>query len=182
MRRRFSKKTKKQALNVAHVRANERIRVPRVAVIDAEGENRGEMDTRDALDIAKAAGLDLVEVSPKAKPPVCKVLDYGKFQYTRTKQARQAQAAQKRVETKGVRLGIRTDKHDLDFKKKQADKFLTKGNKVKVEIIMRGREKAYQDLARKHLQDFLDMIETPFKKEEEIKRFPGGFNTIIAPE
>ena len=165
------------------MRANERIRVPAVVVIDEKGEHRGEMTPAEGIEIARAAGLDLVEVSPKAKPPVCKVIDYGKFQYTQTKQARQAQAAQKRVETKGVRLGIRTDKHDLEFKRKQTEKFLTKGNKVKVEIIMRGREKAHQDIAREHLQAFLDTItEIPFKKEEEIKRFPGGFNTIIVPE
>ncbi len=164
------------------MRANERIRVPLVTVIDEKGEHRGEMTPAEGCEIARNAGLDLVEVSPKATPPVCKVLDYGKFQYTQTKQARQAQASQKRVETKGVRLGIRTDSHDLDFKRKQAEKFLAKGNKVKAEIIMRGREKAHQDIAREHLQSFLDTIEIPFKKEEEIKRFPGGFNVIITPE
>ncbi len=164
------------------MRANLRIKARTVVVIDHEGTHKGEMDITDARTLANEAGLDLVEVSPKANPPVCKILDYGKFQYMQTKQARQAQASQTRVETKGVRLGLRTDKHDLEFKKKQTEKFLAKGNKVKAEIIMRGREKAYQDLARKNLQAFLDMIEVPFKKEEEIKRFPGGFNTIIAPE
>lgn len=182
MRRRFRRKPKKQAAQIQQMRANERIRVPSVIVVDEKGENHGEISTSAALDLAKAAGLDLVEVSPKAKPPVCKILDYGKFQYMQTKQARLAQASQKRVETKGVRLGLRTDTHDLEFKRKQTEKFLSKGNKVKAEIIMRGREKAYQDLAREHLQAFLDTIEIPFRVEEQIKRFPGGFNTIIAPE
>ncbi len=182
MRRRFRRKPTSTASKVPQMRANLRITAKRVVVVDQNGEHQGEVDIQQARTMANEAGLDLVEVSPKANPPVCKILDYGKFQYMQTKQARIAQASQKRVETKGVRLGLRTDKHDLEFKKKQTEKFLSKGNKVKAEIIMRGREKAYQDLARQNLQAFLDMIEIPYKKEEEIKRFPGGFNTIIAPE
>ncbi len=124
----------------------------------------------------------MVEVFPKAQPPVCKILDYGKFQYQKSKQKRTAQAKQKKVDTKGIRIGIRTDEHDLNFKKNQADKFLRKGDKVKIEIVLRGREKAHQDLAREALKNFMSLISVPYRIEEDIKRFPGGFNAIIAPQ
>lgn len=182
MRRRFRRKPKKKASTGPQLRANDRIRADIVMLIDDKGTHHGELPLAEAKKIAEAAGLDLVEVSPKAQPPVCKILDYGKLQYIQSKQARQHQANQKKVSTKGIRIGIRTDAHDLDFKKKQAEKFLDKGHKVKVEIVLRGREKAHQDLAKKNITDFLAMISIPYKTEEEIKRFPGGFNTIIAPE
>lgn len=150
-------------------------------MIDDEGKSLGEISTSEALAIAKERGLDLVEVSPKARIPVCKIMDYGKYLYQQSKQIRVAKAKQKKVEIKGIRLGIRTDKHDLDFKKDQANKFLRQGNKVKIDIILRGREKAHQDLARNTLREFIGLIEAPYKIEEDIKRFPGGFNVIIAP-
>lgn len=139
------------------------------------------MFTSEALNMAREQELDLVEVSPKAQPPVCRIMDYGKQQYKQSKQQRIAKAKQKTVETKGVRMGLRTDTHDLDNKKDQIEKFLKKGNKVKVEIILKGREKAHQDLARDNMKNFLTKIETPHKIEEDIKRFPGGFNVILAP-
>lgn len=164
------------------MRANGRIFADPVAVIDANNEFIGEVSLREARAMADEAGLDLVEVSPKAVPPVCKILDYGKFQYAQAKQFRQSKAQQKVVVTKGVRLGIRTDAHDLAFKKNQTEKFLRKGNKVKIEIILRGREKAHQDLAKTTLQDFMRTVSIPYRVEEDIKKFPGGFNVIIAPE
>ena len=140
------------------------------------------MNVLEAIQIARARELDLVEIAPIAKPPVCKIMDYGKYQYQQSKQERLNKAKQKKVEVKGIRIGIRTDTHDLDFKKNQAEKFLKKGDKVKAEIVLRGREKAHQELARKALSDFLRTIAVPYKMEQEIKRFPGGFNAIIAPE
>ena len=181
MRRRFRRKPKKNS-TIPQMRANARIFADPVILIDHNGEYVGETPLAEALATAESVGLDLVEVSPKATPPVCKILDYGKFQYMQQKQHRQNQAAQKTVSTKGVRIGLRTDTHDLEFKKKQAEKFLDKGNKVKVEIVLRGREKAHQELARKNITDFLSALEIPYRTEEEIKKFPGGFNTIIAPK
>ena len=140
------------------------------------------MNIEQALGIAREQELDLVEIAPKAQPPVCKIMDYGKYQYQQSKQDRLNKAKQKKVEVKGIRIGIRTDTHDLEFKKNQVEKFLTKGDKVKAEIVLRGREKAHQELARKNLSDFLKTIAVPYKVEQEIKRFPGGFNIIIAPE
>jgi translation initiation factor IF-3 len=181
MRRRFRRKPKKN-VRVPQMRANERIFADPVVLIDQNEQFIGETPLADARAMAQSSGLDLVEVSPKAQPPVCKILDYGKFQYAQAKQFRQSKSQQKIVSTKGVRIGIRTDTHDLEFKKDQAEKFLKKGNKVKIEIILRGREKAHQDLARKNIKEFLDSLSIPFRVEEEIKRFPSGFNTIIAPE
>lgn len=140
------------------------------------------MPTAQALELAREEMLDLVEIAPLAHPPVCKIMDFGKYQYQKSRQERANKSKQKKSEVKGIRLGVRTDTHDLEFKKSQAEKFLKKGAKVKVELTMRGREKAHQDLARTNLNDFLRSISIPFKVEQEIKRYPGGFNTIIAPE
>jgi translation initiation factor IF-3 len=134
-----------------------------------------------ALEIAKEKMLDLVEIAPKAAPPVCKIMDFGKYQYQKSREERQNKAKQRKVDIKGIRIGVRTDDHDLNFKKDQAEKFLKKGHKIKLEIVMRGREKAHQDLARKNLVEFLKTISIPYKLEQEIKRFPGGFNAIITP-
>jgi translation initiation factor IF-3 len=164
------------------MRVNEQIRVLFVRLIDAAGENYPSIAIADALALAKEQELDLVEVSPQAKPPVCRILDYGKFQYQQTKQIQQAKAKQKKVETKGIRIGLHTDTHDLEFKRGQAEKFLTKGNKVKAEILLRGREKALPDKAKTALQNFLKTITIPYTIEEEMKRFPAGFHVIITPQ
>lgn len=140
------------------------------------------MSSFEALSLAKEKGFDLVEIAPKAQPPVLKIMDFGKYQYQKSREDRQNKAKQKKLDIKGIRIGVRTDDHDLGFKKEQAEKFLKKGNKVKIEIRLRGREKAHQDLARKNLEEFLRSIIHPFKIEQEIKRFPGGFNTIITPQ
>ena len=163
------------------MRINEAIRVPKVFLIDDNGTQLGEMPTNEAFAMAQDQGLDLVEVSPKAQPPVCRIMDYGKHLYQQSKQIRVAKAKQKKVEIKGVRIGLRTDSHDLEFKKAQSEKFLRQGDKVKIDIVLRGREKAHQDLARQNLQNFISGITVPFKIEDPIKRFPGGFNVIIAP-
>ncbi len=151
-------------------------------VIDDSGKSLGEMTNYEALELARSKDLDLVEVSPNARPPVCKITDYGKFQYIKAKQDRLANAKQKKVELKGIRLGLKTGGHDLDFKKKQAEGFLSKGNKVKIEIILKGREKAHQGLAQNNLRDFIDKISIPHRVEEEFKRSPRGFDITIAPE
>ena len=139
------------------------------------------MPVQQAMTLARESMLDLVEVSPKANPPVCRIMDYGKHLYQQSKQLRLAKAKQKKIDTKGIRLGLRTDTHDLEFKRAQSEKFLKQGDKVKIEIMLRGREKAHQDLARQNLQNFISSITAPYKIEDPIKRFPGGFNVIIAP-
>lgn len=156
--------------------------MPQVRVIDERGNQLGIMLPFEALQMARERELDLVEVAPLAQPPVCKIMDYGKFQYQQSKQERISKVRQKKVDIKGIRIGVRTDEHDLEFKKAQAEKFLTKGDKVKIEIILRGREKAHQGLARTNLENFLKSISVPHLMEQEIKRFPAGFNVIIAPQ
>jgi translation initiation factor IF-3 len=165
-----------------NLRINEFIRAWKVLVIDDEGKMLGEMDTKEAVELAREKGLDLVEVSPKAQPPVCKIIDYGKYQYQKSKEKRLAQGKQKKVEVKEVRIGVKTDDHDLEFKKNQVEKFLSKGHKVKIDLMLRGREKAHQDLARATLQEFISQVSIPYRVEESIKRFPRGFNALISPQ
>lgn len=181
MRRRFRRKPKKEE-KIPMMRANNRIFSDPIFLIDQDGENVGEISLQEAKNIAKESGLDLVEVSPKAQPPVCKILDYGKFQYNQTKQYRQNKSQQKKVDTKIVRIGLRTGEHDLEFKKNQVEKFLKKGHKVKIEISLRGREKAHIDLGKENIEHFVKLITLPFKTEEELKRAPDGFNVLVAPE
>ena len=135
-----------------------------------------------AIAFAKEHDADLVEVSPLAKPPVCKITDYGKLVYQQAKKEQQAKAKQKKVDIKGIRIGFRTDDHDLAFKKTQAEKFMGKGHKVRIELVLHGREKAMGDKAKENFNIFLKSLSTPFKFEEEIKRAPKGFSALIIPE
>lgn len=182
MRRRRHNRPKPKVQVKERLRINEQILALEVMVIDLAGENRGLMETAAAIALAKEQEADLVEVSPLAQPPVCKITDYGKLQYRQAKQDQQQKAKQKKVETKGIRIGFRTDKHDLLFKKTQAEKFLGKGNKVRVEIVLRGREKAMLDKARANITEFIQSIAIPHRFEEDIKRGPMGFNATIVPE
>ena len=163
-------------------RINEQIRVPQIRVIDDAGNQLGVMEPSAALQLAHEQDLDLVEIAPIAKPPVCKIMDYGKYQYQQSKIDRVNRDKQKKIDTKGIRIGFKTDVHDLLVKQTMAEKFLKKGQKVKIEIFLHGREKAHQDLARKNLGNFMKTITIPFKIEQEIKRYPGGFNIVITPE
>ncbi len=182
MRRRRHNRPKPKPQVKDRLRVNGQIFAPQVMVIDLSGENRGIMDTSAAILLAQEQEADLVEVSPLATPPVCKVTDYGKLQYRQAKQEQQQKAKQKKIDTKGIRIGFRTDKHDLLFKKTQAEKFLTKGHKVRIEIVLRGREKAMQDKAKENLAEFLKSIAVPHRFEEDVKRGPMGFNALIVTE
>jgi translation initiation factor IF-3 len=124
-------------------RINHRIRVPEVRVIGAEGEMLGVMTTHDALARARELGLDLVEINPKASPPVCKILDYGKYKYDEKKKARETKRKQSTVEVKEIKMRPKTDDHDLEVKARAARKFLESGNKVKFTVRFRGREIAH---------------------------------------
>lgn len=182
MRRRRHNRPKPKPVSKLRLRVNEAITVEEVRVIDSEGVNHGVIPIAKALELAREQESDLVEVSPLAKPPVCKITDYGKLQYQEAKQEQQKKAKQKKVDTKGIRLGFRTDKHDLFFKKTQAEKFLMKGHKVRVELWLRGREKAMLDKAVVNLKEFLATIQVPVKYEEEVKKSPRGFSALIVAE
>ncbi len=125
---------------------NEQIRVPEVRLIGAEGENHGVVDIKRALELANEAALDLVEISPTAEPPVCKILDYGKYKYEAQKKANQARKTQKVIEIKEIKMRPTIDKHDYDVKMRAIEKFLGEGDKVKVTLRFRGREMAHQEL------------------------------------
>ena len=132
--------------------------------------------------MARERELDLVEIVPNTRPPVVKIMDYDKYRYQKAKEAQQQKAGQKKTEIKGIRIGTRTDEHDIEIRKKQVEKFLSRGNKVRIEITLKGREKAHQGLAREILANFVKSIAVPNKIEQAISRYPGGFNVIIIPD
>ena len=126
-------------------RVNGRIRVAEVRVIDSDGEQVGVLPTAQALARAEDQGLDLVEISPTAKPPVCRIMDYGKYRYEQSKKQAEARKKQTTVEVKEIKLRPKTEKHDLDFKIRNIRKFLGQNNKVKITLRFRGREIVYSD-------------------------------------
>lgn len=137
------------------------------------------METPDALKIAQERGLDLIEIAPTARPPVCKIMDFGKFKYQREKGEREHGKKQKEVEIKGLRIGFTTGKHDLLLRAMQAKKFLEGGDKVRIDMRLRGREKAHTNLALQKMKEFIDMIPLEINLEMPPKKFPQGFITII---
>jgi translation initiation factor IF-3 len=157
MQRRYRKpKPKKESFK--HFRINERIRAPQIFLIDAEGNKIGLTNTLQALEKARAAELDLVEVSPLAKPPVAKIMDYGQHKYETEKKMRKSKAHQKIAELKSIRLSFRIKGRDLETKQSQALKFLNDGNKVKINIILKGREKAHKNMALQNMQEFINSL------------------------
>ncbi|MEL6181445.1 MAG: translation initiation factor IF-3 [Myxococcota bacterium] len=135
-------------------RVNRQITIPQIRVIGPDGDQLGIMSPRDAMSIAYESGLDLVEVAPKARPPVCRIMDYGKYRYQQSKRKSTSKSAQ--VEIKTIRLGAKTDTHDLETKLRKAEQFLSKGNKVRFELRMRGREQAH---AHRWAEKLLDIAE-----------------------
>ena len=141
------------------IRVNHRIRVPEVLVVDADGSNLGVLPTHEALKRARDANLDLVEINPKGSPPVCKILDFGKFKYEESKRKRETKRKQTVVEVKEIKLRPKTDDHDLDFKMRSARKFLESGNKVKIVCRFRGREITHPEVAREQLEQLIKSTE-----------------------
>jgi translation initiation factor IF-3 len=142
----------RQAQRGPQIRINQRIRVPEVRVIGDDGEMLGIMATSEALRRAQEKGLDLVEVNPKAEPPVCKILDYGKYKYDEKKKAAEARRKQSVVEIKEIKLRPKTDDHDLDFKTRAAQHFIEDGHKVKFTVRFRGREITHPQVAQSQLE------------------------------
>lgn len=133
-------------------RINRDIRIPEVQLIDVEGQNRGVVQIADALALAEEAGLDLVEIVPNAKPPVCKILDYGRFRFLEQKKQAEARKRQKIVEVKEIKLRPGIDDHDYDVKMKAIRRFFIEGDKVKITLRFRGREMAHQDIGYRLLE------------------------------
>ena len=142
----------------------------------------GIMPIAEALARARELGLDLIEVSPKANPPVVKLLSFDKFRYQQEKALAAQRKHQKRVEVKGIRVSVRIGVHDLAFKAALADKFLTQSNKVKIEMLLRGREKANLDFAIEVIKKFLAAIKVPYNMEQEAKKLGSFITVVISPK
>ena len=153
-------------------RVNEEIRVREVQLIDQTGHNHGPVETRFALERAQEAGLDLVEIAPNSSPPVCKILDYGKYKYQAQKKAAEARKKQKIVEVKEIKLRPMIDDHDYDVKMRSMHRFFEEGDKVKITLRFRGRENAHQELGYKLLNRVRDDVSKVAKVEQE-PRFEG---------
>lgn len=161
--------------------ANEDITSPDVQLIDAEGENHGTVPTTQAMEMALDAGLDLVAISPNAKPPVCKILDLGKFKYAAQKKAAEARKKQKVIEVKEIKLRPNIDTHDYEVKMRSVVKFLEEGDKVKVTMRFRGREMAHQELGMKLLIKVRDEMEHLAKVESTPRSEGRQMVMVIAP-
>ncbi|MDO4614824.1 MAG: translation initiation factor IF-3 [Lachnospiraceae bacterium] len=160
---------------------NEQIRDREIRLVGENGEQLGIMSAREAQAMADEAGLDLVKIAPKAKPPVCKIIDYGKYRYEQARKEKESRKKQKIVEIKEVRMSPNIDTNDLNTKIAAARKFLSKGNKVKVSIRFRGREMAHTNESRPMMQAFADQLSDIATVEKQPK-MEGRFMTMFLTE
>ena len=163
-------------------RINEEIDAPEVRLIGEEGEQLGVVSVRAALEIADEAGVDLVEIAPMAQPPVCKIMDYGKFKYQEQKKAHEARSKQKQVQVKEVKLRPGTDENDYQIKLRNLKRFLADGDKAKVTLRFRGREMAHQELGMRQLERIRDDLEGLAVVEQMPKMEGRQMVMVIAPK
>lgn len=168
-------------ISTKKIRINERIWAPKVRLIDEKGNQVGVISREEALRMAKDRGFDLAEVSPNSDPPVCKLLDFGKYLYHQKKVEQKHRKMQKKAEIKGVRLSLRTDSHDLETKAQQAKKFLGEGSSLKVVLIFKGREASHSDLAREKMEKFYEFLQEIAKMEQAPKRQGNTMMMILLP-
>ncbi|MCX7929338.1 MAG: translation initiation factor IF-3 [Chlorobi bacterium] len=168
--------------SVRKVRINNEITAPVVRVVGVEGGQLGIMPISDALKSAYEHGLDLVEVAPQANPPVCRIIDFGKYQYEQHKREKQQRKQQQQTQLKEIRLKIVTDTHDLDFKARHAREFLLEGNKVKVTVLFRGREITHKEFGEQILQQFWQRLEDVAKFDQPIRAEGRTMTMILAPD
>ena len=164
------------------VRVNFRIRVPEVRVVNEDGQQLGVMATEAARDIAARIGLDLVEISPNGKPPVCKIMDYGRYKYELKKKASSARKTQHQSHLKEVKLRPQIDEHDLAFKVNNARRFLIEGDKVKTTVMFRGREIVHSQLGRNLLDQVVERLEGVAKAESSPQMEGRTLSMILAPD
>jgi translation initiation factor IF-3 len=166
---------------IKDVRINREIRAKEVRVIDPEGKQLGILPVFEALRLATNYDLDLVEVSPKSEPPVCRIMDYGKFKYQQSKKAHDAKKKQAVVHIKEVKMRPKTEEHDFQFKLRHIERFLKEGNKTKVTVVFRGRELAHPDLGKNMLARITEEAKE-WGKVEQSPKFEGkNFIMILAP-
>ncbi len=163
-------------------RINNLIKAPKVRLIDEQGVNLGIVPTSEALSKAYQAELDLVEVNPKADPPVCKILDFGKYKYEKEKLAHKQKVATKKSEIKGIRLTFKIKGGDLENRLTQTKKFLDAGHQVKVEMILKGREKAHAANAKNIIVNFINDLGEKIKIIQPVQKQGGKFSAIVAPK
>jgi translation initiation factor IF-3 len=161
-------------------RINHQIQAKELRLVNEDGEQIGVFSLSEALKLATEHGLDLVEVSPHANPPVAKVIDFAKYRYQQQKVEQQQKKKAKKVELKTIRLSVRISEHDLDTKAKQTDGFLSDGDLVRVELRMRGREQAFLDLAEKQVKNFHSKVTVPNRIEVPIKRMGNTMSMTLA--
>ena len=164
------------------LQTNAQIRDNSVRVIADDGEQLGVMSSREALQIAEDKGLDLVKVSPQADPPVCKIMDYGKYRFEQSKKQKEAKKNQKIVELKEMRLSATIDKHDLEVKAKNVSKFLAAGDKVKVSIRFKGRQMTHTEKGLQVMDEFFAMVEDNAIVEKRAKLEGRSMFMILAPK
>ena len=162
-------------------RSNNRISSPEVQVIASDGDNLGILNTNEAISIAKNQGLDLIEIAPKANPPVCKIMDMGKYKYDLQKKANQAKKKQKIVSLKEIKLRPGTESHDYNFKIKNAKKFISKGDKVKFTVKFKGREMQHTQLGKDLMNKIIDETKDVAKVESKPKFEGRQMVMIIQP-
>lgn len=158
------------------------IRVREVRVISSDGEQLGVLATRDAIRKAEELGLDLVEVAPTANPPVCRIMDYGKYKYEMSKKAQESKKHQTMITVKEVKMRPRTDDHDIGFKINNAKRFLSDGNKVKVSIMFRGREMAHPELGRALLERVVKELENESAVEQQPRMEGRNMFLLLGPK
>ncbi|HJV34358.1 translation initiation factor IF-3 [Geomonas sp.] len=164
------------------VNINQSIRAKEVRVVGAESEQLGILPLREALALAESQQLDLVEVSPTAVPPVCRIMDYGKFKYQQSKKQQEAKKKQVQVELKEVKLRPKTDTHDLEFKLKHVRRFLEEGNKAKITVVFRGREITHQEIGMAALEKFASDLADIANIEVRQKMEGRSMFMIVAPK
>lgn len=162
------------------VRINHQIRASELRVITDDGANLGVISLKDALEKAVSMGLDLIEISPNAAPPVAKIMDYGKYQYTENKKQKAAKVKARRVEVKNVQVKVGTGEHDLELKAKKASEWLTEGNRIKIDLFLIGRSK-YMDrkFLESRLERILKLISVEYKIAEPVQKSPKGLSLLI---
>ncbi len=161
-------------------RINKQIQAPELRIIDASGDNRGVMKRDEALALAEAEGVDLIEISPLAHPPIAKLMEWGKYQYELKKKLQKAKSGAKPSETKSIQIKIGTGDHDLDLKAKTASKWLKEGHRIKVELFLRGRSKGMGEaFLRERLDRVLHFITEHYKIAEPHKKSPKGLSIVI---
>ena len=168
--------------DIKKLKVNNQITAAELRVADEEGNQVGIMRREEALKLAQEKGLDLIEVAPMAKPPVARIMDYGKYLYREEKEWRKQMAKQKKDLLKIIRLNLNTGLNDMKIKAKKTDEFLNDGLRVQIDLVLKGRakyQKTFSDLAKKKIEDFLKIIAVPIKIISELKKHPRGWNVAV---